>query len=93
MRTYEVVCIFRHEEDLFKKGSEFVRAELKNCGGNIVKEDDMGVRTLAYPIKKQEQGHYLLLVTEFPPAQVVEIDKTFKLQTELLKFLFVVQEN
>lgn len=93
MRTYEVNIIFRYEEDHFKKGLEFVRAELKKFGGNIVKEDDWGVRTLAYPIKKQDQGHYVLFTTEFPPTKVAEIDQVFKLQPEILKFLFVVQEK
>jgi len=92
MRSYEVVFIFRHEIDLFTKGLEFVRNELKAYGANIVKEEDMGERNLAYPIKKQDRGHYTLFNIEFGPDKVAEIDKSFKLQTEILKFLFIVQE-
>lgn len=93
MRTYEVVFIFRHENDSFTKGLEFVRNELKSNGANILKEEDMGERTLAYPIKKQDRGHYVLFNTEFAPEKVAEVDKIFKLQTEILKFLFIVQED
>ena len=92
MRTYEVVFIFRQEIDHFTKGLDFVRNELKNHGANIVKEEDMGERNLAYPIKKQDRAHYILLNVEFDPSKVNEIDKSFKLQTEILKFLFIVQE-
>lgn len=92
MRTYEVVFIFRHENDHFTKGLDFVRNELKANGANIVKEEDMGERNLAYPIKKQDRGHYILFNVEFDPSKVSEIDKIFKLQTEILKFLFIVQE-
>ena len=92
MRTYDVVVIFRHEQDSYVKGLEFVRNELKNFGGNILKEDDMGERNLAYPIKKQERGHYVMFVTEFPPQKVVEADKILRLQNEILKFLFVIHE-
>jgi small subunit ribosomal protein S6 len=92
MRTYELVVIFRHENDHYTKGLDFVRNELKNFGASILKEEDMGERNLAYPIKKQDRGHYILFNIEFGPDKVVEIDKSFKLQTEVLKFLFIVQE-
>ncbi|NNM66516.1 MAG: 30S ribosomal protein S6 [Spirochaetales bacterium] len=93
MRTYEVVVIFRHEQDHYTKGLEFVRNELKTQGANLLKEEDMGERTLAYPIKKQDRGHYVLFNVELPAPKVNEIDKILKLQTEILKFLFIVQED
>lgn len=93
MRTYEVVYIFRAEEDLYKKGLEFVKAEMAKYGAVVQKEEDMGVRTLAYPIKKQETGHYTLFVVDFPQDKVVELDRLLRLQTEILKFLFYVPEN
>jgi small subunit ribosomal protein S6 len=93
MRTYEVVVIFRHEQDHYTKGLEFVRNELKTQGGNLLKEEDMGERTLAYPIKKQDRGHYVLFNVELPAPKVIEIDKILKLQNEILKFLFIVQED
>lgn len=92
MRTYEVVMIFRVEDEPYKKGLEFAKNELMNFGGNLVKEEDMGERQLGYPIKRQERGHYHLLVVDFPQEKIVEIDKVFKLQSEILKFLFVKQE-
>jgi len=92
MRAYEVVFIFRHENDHFTKALDFVRNELKTFGANVLKEEDMGERNLAYPIKKQDRGHYILFNIEFAPDKVVEIDKSIKLQSEILKFLFIVQE-
>ena len=92
MRTYEAVFIFRHENDHFTKGLDFVRNELKTNGANIVKEEDMGERGLAYPVKKQERAHYVLFNVEFDPQKVAELDRTLRLQQEILKFLFIVQE-
>jgi small subunit ribosomal protein S6 len=93
MRTYEVVFIFRHEDELFKKGLDFARNELKNQGAEILKEEDMGEKTLSYLIKKQDRGHYILFNAKLPPDKIIEADKVFKLQNEILKFLFIVQED
>jgi len=92
VRTYEVTFIFRSEEDLFKKGLEFVKSEFARYGATVQKEEDMGDRTLAYPIKKQARGHYTMFVVDFPQDKIVELDKLLKLQTEILKFLFIVSE-
>ena len=75
MRTYEVTFIFRAEEDLYKKGLEFVKAEMARYGAAVQKEEDMGVRTLAYPIKKQSQGHYTMFTVDFPQDKISEIEK------------------
>lgn len=92
MRTYDLACIFRPEEDHFKKGLEFVKALLSKAGAVIQKEDDWGERTLAYPIKKQDRGHYVVITAQLPPDSLVAADQELRLQTELLKFLFIVQE-
>lgn len=93
MRTYEVTFIFRSEEDFFKKGLEFVKGEFARVGASVQKEEDMGNRTLAYPIKKQATGHYVMFTVDFPQDKVTESDKLFRLQAEILKFLFIVPEN
>lgn len=93
MRTYELVFIFRNEEDLYKKGLETAKAELKKLGANVQKEEDWGEKTLAYPIKKRDRGHYTLLILEMDPSKVIEADRIFKLQTDILKFQFIVQES
>lgn len=93
MRKYELVVIFRHENDAYTSGLDFVRAELAKFGGTIEKEEDMGDRVLAYPIKKQESGHYTLFYVQFDPAKVEEFAKVLRLQTNVLKFLFVLPDE
>jgi len=93
MRTYEAVCVFRPEEDAFSSGKDTVRQELTTLGGKIVKEDDMGQRTLAYPINKQTQGHYYLFVVEMEPEKAHQTEDTLKLKDELIRFLMVRQDK
>ncbi|MBI9108385.1 MAG: 30S ribosomal protein S6 [Spirochaetales bacterium] len=93
MRNYEVVFIFRTEVDAYKSGLDKVKEELQKAGATIVKEDDLGDRELAYPIKKESRGHYHFFDLELKPDQIVQIEKNIKLISEVLKFLFVKKEQ
>lgn len=93
MRKYELVVIFRHENETYLGGLDFVRAELQKFGGTIEKEEDMGDRLLAYPIKKQDSGHYTLFYVQLAPQKVDDMGKILKLQASVLKFLFVLADE
>jgi len=89
MRSYELVTIFPTEEELYRQGREAVSAELKKQGAEIVKEDEMGERQLAYPIKEKLRGRYVLYTIKMAPDRLIAAEKVFKLETNLLKYLFV----
>ncbi|HSV55524.1 MAG TPA: 30S ribosomal protein S6 [Magnetospirillaceae bacterium] len=89
MRSYELVTVFPVEEEPFRQGKENVAAELARQGARNVKEDDMGDRPLAYPIRKKARGHYILYSMEFPGENVDAAEKAFKLNPNLLRYLFV----
>jgi len=93
MRQYELVAIFPSEEELFRQGKEAVVAELAKEGAAEVKETDMGDRQLAYAIKKRERGHYILFTMNLDPQKVTPIERMFKLNPNLLKYLFVKAED
>jgi len=93
MRTYEAMCVFRSEDDVFTKGKDVVREELVKLEGTVVKEEDMGLRALAYPIQNANQAHYYYFVVEMSPDNAHQIEHALKLKTELLRFLMVRQEN
>ncbi len=92
MRQYELVAVFPSEEELFRQGKEAVAAELAKQGAGEVKETDMGDRQLAYTIKKRDRGHYILFTMQLDPQKVTPAERTFKLNPNLLKYLFVKAE-
>jgi small subunit ribosomal protein S6 len=92
MRLYELVAVFPSEEELFRQGKEAVAAELAKQGAADVKETDMGDRQLAYTIKKKDRGHYILFTMNLDPQKVTPAERTFKLNPNLLKYLFVNAE-
>ena len=47
MRPYELTVIFATEEELYRPAKEAVSATLKQIGGEIVKEDELGERHAA----------------------------------------------
>jgi small subunit ribosomal protein S6 len=93
MRTYEFVSIFNTKEDNYAVGLKAVKELLQKNGVEISSEEDMGDRLLAYPVKKEERGHYHLFVVKAAPESLVKIDEDLKLTPSVLKYLFVKQEK
>ena len=93
MRHYELMAIFPLEEDLHKEGRERLLTDLGNNGVEIVKTDEIGDRDLAYEIKKRKRGRYVLFTIRSDPAKIANLDRIFKLNANLLKYLFVNVES
>lgn len=93
MRNYEFTVIFDSNEDQTAKGLELVLAEFTTAQVEITKQEDMGVKNLAYPIKKQDKGHYYFFELKADPSVINGFNNTFKLMTPLLKFLFVNKDT
>lgn len=93
MRNYELIVLFPTDEELFRQGKEAVNAELTKQGAHDVKETDMGDRVLAYTIKKRDRAHYILFTMQLDPQNVTPAEKMFKLNPNILKYLFVKAEE
>jgi small subunit ribosomal protein S6 len=93
MRNYELVVIFPLEEDQHKAGREKLLTDLGGNGVEIEKTEEIGDRDLAYEVKKRKRGKYVLFTIRSDPAKIVILDRIFKLNTNLLKYLFVNIEN
>jgi len=93
MRQYELTVIFPLEEDQHKAGREQVLADLAAQGAEIEKTDENGDRELAYPIKKRTRGRYVLYTLKIEPSKLVVIDRAFKLNQNIVKYLFVNIED
>jgi len=89
MRRYELMVIFPMEEDQHKAGRDQILNDLAANGAEIEKTDEIGERNLAYDIKKRKKGRYVLLVIKADPAKITVLDRIFKLNANLLKYLFV----
>jgi small subunit ribosomal protein S6 len=93
MRAYEAVLIFRPDGDLLAGGREFVKNLFAGGGCKVLKEEDMGDRLLAYPIKKSKRGFYVFYELEAEPQNIHALDKALQLRSEILKYLFIRKEE
>jgi len=89
MRNYEAVLIFKPEGELLAQGREFVKGLFADNGCNVINEEEMGERNLAYEIKKNNKGFYICYQFESEPENIQAFDKALKLRGEILKYLFV----
>ena len=93
MRNYEFTIIFDANEEKTKSGLELVTSLFEKAGVEITKQEDMGVKYLAYDIKKQEKGHYVYFEMKADPSSILGFERDFLLNTSILKFLFVNTEK
>ncbi len=93
MRTYEVACVFHGDDVVFNRGKEAVKAELIKLGAQILGEEDMGQRNLAYPIKKETRGHYWIYFVDMDPAKAKQIEHAVRLTSELLRVLVIKKDG
>ena len=89
MRKYELMTIFPLEEDLSKPALEAVRATLKEFNAEVESEQPFGDRDLTYEVQKRTKGRFVLFTINVNPAKIIEIDRAFKLNQNLMKFMFV----
>jgi small subunit ribosomal protein S6 len=89
MRQYEATFILNPENEVFNETKDTVTKELEKAGVKLVSTTDMGERELAYEIKKKTKGHYVLFNIEADPESLKPLDKTLKLKSGILKYLFV----
>ena len=93
MRRYELMVIFPIEEDQHKAGRELLLNDLAANGVEIEKTDETGDRDLAYEVKKRRRGKYVLFTIKADPSKIAVLDRIFKLNANLLKYLFVKLEE
>jgi small subunit ribosomal protein S6 len=86
MPKYEITFVFdKNLKDLQKK----LEGYIKSADGKIVKEEDWGVKPLAYPIKKYDEAKYLYYEVEIDPKQMKALEKQIQLEENLLRSLVV----
>jgi small subunit ribosomal protein S6 len=61
-------------------------AIVKERGGDIAKREYWGLRNLAYRMKKNRKGHYMLLNIDAPPAAVQEMERNMRLNEDVLRY-------
>ncbi len=91
MRHYETTYILRPNlgEDQFTEIIERTNSIITGDGGTVIEVDRWGMRKLAYEIKKEVQGYYVYVNYAAPGKTVDEIERIFRIDDRLLRYLTI----
>lgn len=87
MPLYETVFIARNDitQAQVDTIADQVTAVITEAGGEVKKREYWGLRGLAYRIKKNRKGHYMLLGIDAAPAAVQEVGRQLSLNEDVLR--------
>jgi small subunit ribosomal protein S6 len=91
MKRYEIVLVALSDlskdevDGLISRCSSIITNEK----GIVIKTEKWGTRKLAYRIKKQPRGSYVLIDFIASPAAVSELERILKFDDEVLRFLTI----
>lgn len=90
-RIYEVMYIVDPETptDKLTKLNTAVGKLIEKQGGKVVRMDDGGKRTLAYPIKKKTEGFYILFEIEGSGQEIAELERRMRVNDMIIRYITV----
>jgi len=91
MPLYETVLIARSEITQAQADAvaDAATAQVEADGGAVKKREYWGLRSLAYRIKKNRKGHYILLGLDAPSPVVQEMERQLTLNEDVLRFMTI----
>ncbi|MDQ2943254.1 MAG: 30S ribosomal protein S6 [Candidatus Dormibacteraeota bacterium] len=91
MRDYEVLYIVRADLDDEKVQDAIKRVNtlIERSGGAIERTNLWGKRKLAYEVKHQKEGSYVLQDFQIEPGRLPELEAALKITEEVLRHLIV----
>ena len=94
MRNYEIAVVLHPDLEIdLESTTTNVEKIITDLGGKIDKKDNWGKRKLAYEIKKQTWGIYVIYEIEIDPSKVRAINDKLNITEEVMRFLIVSLED
>lgn len=91
MTKYESMLIARQDlgqsqvNDIVATLSDAIKKE----GGEVVNVDNWGLKNLAYRIKKNRKGYYVVLNISAPANAIFEYERLARLNEDIIRFMTV----
>ncbi len=91
MPLYECVLIARNDvtQQQVEGIADGIATQFEPEGGEVRKREYWGLRSLAYRIKKNRKGHYMLLGLSAKPAAMAEMERQLGLNEDVLRFMTI----
>ena len=94
MNKYESVIIINPnlEEEAIKSLIKKI-SNLINTDGKVSSVEEAGKKKLAYEIKKNKEGFYVIFKFEANPELITELERVYRITDEVIKFIVVKEEE
>ncbi len=95
MKHYETMFIVKPtlQEEEIKVKIDFFKDIITKNEGVIETFLDMGMRNLAYEIKKNQRGYYFVIYFQANPSLIAELERNYRINEDILRFLIVKYES
>ncbi|MEA3222880.1 MAG: 30S ribosomal protein S6 [Thermodesulfobacteriota bacterium] len=89
MNSYELMFIVDPDvsDDALEKVITKFKDVITKNGGDVLKVDDHGIKSLAYKINKKPQGHYFLCLFNGPGGFIVELERNLRIDENIMRFV------
>ena len=95
MQTYELVAILDPRMDADQSAAAVAKIEnaVTAGEGELLANEDWGVRRLAYPIKQFREGNYILRKIRIESSEAISLNQTLRMAEEVIRYLIVKVDN
>lgn len=95
MANYESVLIARQDLGASQVSSivEDLTNVIKKEGGEVVRVDNWGLKNLAYRIKKNRKGHYVVLNIAAPASAIAEYERVMRVNEDVIRYMTIKVEE
>ena len=93
MNKYESVVIINpsvEEEKVKELSQKFT--DIINNDGKVEKIEDLGKKKLAYEVKKNKEGYYVVINFEANSDLIAELERKYRNMDEVIKFITIKAE-
>ncbi len=91
MRKYELVCVIQPDLDdnALNGVLEKVQGWIGEAGGSVDKVEMWGKRRMAYPIRKQFDGYYVLMNIALAPKATAGLQRNLRFLEPVMRHMLV----
>lgn len=96
MRKYEIMYILKADLDEAARAEVMAKLAdlLTSHGAEVTNTDEkFGMRELAYPIKDETKGYYVILKVNADQAALYEFNRKVKINPNVLRHLVTVDQD
>lgn len=89
MRKYELVCLIQPDldETAVTGVIDRVKGWVAETGGNVDKIDLWGKRRMAYSIRKQREGNYVLFNLTLEPQTIIGLEQNLRYTEPIMRHM------